>query len=47
MFLATEAAKHIEILGMSSKFWIIMIVLALFMAAILTSSYNDDKTQGL
>lgn len=32
---------------MSSAFWIVMIVLVLFLVAILTSSYNDDKTKGL
>lgn len=32
---------------MSSAFWIIMIVLAMFLVAIFTSSYNDDKTSGL
>lgn len=30
-----------------STFWIVMLVLALFLVAILTSSYNDDKTKGL
>lgn len=29
------------------NFWIIMTVLVLFLTAILTSSYNDDKTSGL
>lgn len=47
MFLATEAAKHIEFLGMSSKFWIVMVVFALFLVAILTAAYNEDKTSGL
>lgn len=28
-------------------FWLIMVVLVLFLGAILTSSYNDDKTRGL
>lgn len=32
---------------MSMTFWITMVVLALFIVAILTSSYNDDKTKGL
>jgi hypothetical protein len=29
------------------NFWIVMTVLVLFLTAILTSSYNDDKTSGL
>ncbi len=32
---------------MSTTFWIIVLVMALFIGAILTSSYNDDKTKGL
>lgn len=28
-------------------FWIVMLVLALFIGSIWTSSYNDDKTNGL
>ncbi len=32
---------------MSLTFWIIMLVFALFITAILTSSYNEDKTKGL
>ena len=32
---------------LSVNFWIIMTVTALFLGAILTSSYNDDKTKGL
>jgi hypothetical protein len=32
---------------MSVTFWIDMIVLVLFIVAILTSSYNEDKTSGL
>lgn len=32
---------------MSSTFWIIMVVAALFLTAILTSSFEDDKTKGL
>jgi hypothetical protein len=31
----------------SVTFWIVMIVLVMFIGAILTSSYNDDKTEGL
>jgi hypothetical protein len=29
------------------NFWIVITVFVLFIAAILTSSYNDDKTSGL
>lgn len=32
---------------MSSAFWIVSVVLVMFIVAILTSSYNDDKTKGL
>jgi len=32
---------------MSLTFWIIMLVFVLFITAILTSSYNEDKTKGL
>lgn len=32
---------------MGSTFWIVMMVFVLFLGAILTSSYNDDKTSGL
>jgi hypothetical protein len=32
---------------MSINFYIVMTVFILFIAAILTSSYNDDKTKGL
>ncbi len=49
MFLSTagEAAQQVMIFGMSHKFWIVILVLALFIGSILTSSYNDDKTKGL
>lgn len=50
MFLAETAAKaaeHLGFLGMSNKFWVVMIVMVLFLTAILTSSYNEDKTKGL
>ncbi|WP_256761004.1 hypothetical protein [Cohnella sp. WQ 127256] len=50
MFLsggAAEAADQIKLFGMSNQFWIIILVLVLFLAAILTSSYNEDKTKGL
>jgi hypothetical protein len=32
---------------MSSTFWITITVFALFILAMLTSSYNEDKTKGL
>jgi hypothetical protein len=32
---------------MSVTFWITIIVLVAFIVAILTSSYNEDKTSGL
>lgn len=32
---------------MSITFWIVMLVFAMFITAMLTSSYNDDKTKGL
>lgn len=32
---------------MSTTFVIVMTVFILFLTAILTSSYNDDKTKGL
>ncbi len=32
---------------MSLTFWIVMLVFVLFITAILTSSYNEDKTKGL
>jgi uncharacterized BrkB/YihY/UPF0761 family membrane protein len=32
---------------MSITFWIIMLVLVMFIGAILTAAYNDDKTKGL
>jgi hypothetical protein len=48
MFLAEQATQRaVQLFGMSGKFWIVMIVLALFITAILTSSYNEDKTKGL
>ncbi len=34
-------------LGMSDKFWIVILVMAMFITAMLTSSYNEDKTKGL
>lgn len=47
MFLAEATERTIEIFGMSGKFWIVVVVAALFLTAILTSSYNEDKTKGL
>jgi len=49
MFLAETAAKAQEFLlfGMSNRFWIMMLVLVMFITAILTAAYNDDKTKGL
>jgi uncharacterized BrkB/YihY/UPF0761 family membrane protein len=32
---------------MSMTFWIMITVFALFIGAILTAAYNDDKTKGL
>lgn len=32
---------------MSVTFWIVMLVFVMFIVAILTSSYNEDKTAGL
>jgi hypothetical protein len=48
MFLAEEATiRTVEIFGMSGKFWIVIIVMAMVITAILTAAYNDDKTKGL
>jgi len=47
MFLAEATERVVEIFGMSGKFWIVVIVAALFLTAILTSSFTDDKTKGL
>jgi len=49
MFLAETAAKaeQLMLFGMTNKFWIVILVLVLFLASILTSSYNEDKTKGL
>ncbi|SUA97282.1 Uncharacterised protein [Paenibacillus thiaminolyticus] len=32
---------------MTMTFWIIVLVMAMFLTAILTAGYNDDKTTGL
>ncbi|CAM3426716.1 hypothetical protein PVOR_27210 [Paenibacillus vortex V453] len=34
-------------MSFSLTFWIVMLVFALYMVGIWTSSYNDDKTKGL
>lgn len=34
-------------LGMSDKFWIVILVFAMLLTAILTAAYNDDKTKGM
>ncbi|KHF31960.1 hypothetical protein CM49_05827 [Paenibacillus sp. P1XP2] len=34
-------------MSFSLTFWIIALVLAMFLAGILTAAYNDDKTKGL
>jgi hypothetical protein len=28
-------------------FWIVILVLALFLGAVMTAAYNEDKTEGL
>lgn len=47
MFLSTTAGKTAMLFGMTTDFWIIMLVFVLFLVSIWTSSYNDDKTKGL
>lgn len=51
MFLAETAAnaadEAFKLFGMSNKFWVVIIVFVLFVGAILTAAYNDDKTSGL
>ncbi len=47
MFLAEATERSIELFGMSGKFWVVVVVAVLFLGAILTSSFNDDKTKGL
>lgn len=32
---------------MSATFWIMNLIFLMFITAILTASYNDDKTKGL
>lgn len=38
---------EVPCMSFSLTFWIVTLVFVLFMAGILTSSYNDDKTKGL
>lgn len=33
--------------GLSSTFWLVTTVFALFICAMLTASYNEDKSKGL
>lgn len=35
------------LLGMSDKFWIVILVFAMILTAILTAAYQDDKTKGM
>jgi hypothetical protein len=32
---------------MSATFWIFMVTIAMFIVAMLTAAYNEDKTKGL
>lgn len=32
---------------MSVTFWLMMVTIAMFLTAMLTAAYNDDKTKGL
>ncbi len=36
-----------EVYEMSATFWIMMVTIAMFLAAMLTAAYNEDKTRGL
>jgi hypothetical protein len=47
MFLSGNAGEVAKLFGMTTDFWIIMLVLVLFLVSIWTSSFNDDKTKGL
>jgi hypothetical protein len=47
MLLAETTVKAALFLGMSNRFWIVIVVMVLFLVSILTSSYNEDKTKGL
>ncbi len=42
-----EETVTLTFLGMSHRFWIVILVMAMFLTAILTAAYNDDKTKGL
>lgn len=33
--------------GLSSTFWLVITTFALFIVAMMTASYNEDKTKGL
>jgi|HigsolmetaAR203D_1030402.scaffolds.fasta_scaffold40976_1 hypothetical protein len=41
-----EVRLPVEIFG-SIAFWLVMVVIAMFLTAILTAAYNEDKTAGL
>jgi len=41
-----EVQLPVEIFG-SVTFWLVMVVIAMFLTAILTAAYNEDKTAGL
>jgi len=41
-----EVRLPVEIFG-SVAFWLVMVVIAMFLTAILTAAYNEDKTAGL
>jgi hypothetical protein len=47
MFLSVESGKVVEIFGMTGNFWVVVVVFAMLLTAILTAAYNDDKTKGL
>ena len=34
-------------LGLSHRFWIVIIVMLMLLTAILTAAYNEDQTKGL
>lgn len=33
--------------GLSTTFWLVITVFVLFLVAMMTASYNEDKTKGL
>jgi|GEM_PF-568671 len=48
MFLAEEViTREIHFLGLSGNMWIILLVIAMVLTAILTAGHSDDKTKGL